>query len=102
MILVKFSLPPGSSSREELNRSKNIWAKKFNPTVRWLNNLCKTDKEGYKAVNYIGLIPVLTEGIKAQQELIEQQGQQITAQQEEMAILKNRLAKIEAALNIRE
>ncbi len=65
-----------------------------------LPNLVMTDKEGYKAVNYIGLIPVLTEGIKAQQELIEQQATKIQAQAEEMAILKNRLAKIEAALGI--
>jgi len=67
-----------------------------------LPNLVMTDKEGYKAVNYIGLIPVLTEGIKAQQDLIDQQNKTIKAQAEEMAILKNRLAKIEAVLNIRE
>ena len=79
-----------------------------------LPNLVMTDQEGYKAVNYIGLIPVLTEGIKAQQDLIEQQGNRIDtqekeidqqketikAQAEEMAILKNRLAKIEAALGL--
>ena len=66
-----------------------------------LPNLVMTDQDGYKAVNYIGLIPVLTEGIKAQQDLIEQQAEKLNQQEKEMAILKNRLAKIEAALDIK-
>ncbi|MFZ4057850.1 MAG: tail fiber domain-containing protein, partial [Ferruginibacter sp.] len=41
--------------------------------------LVTTDKNGFKSVNYIGLIPVLIEGMKAQQEMIRQQQKQIDA-----------------------
>jgi len=56
-----------------------------------LPNLVMTDQEGYKAVNYVGLIPVLTEGIKDQQNLIE-------AQAKEIENLKARLDRIETLL----
>ena len=36
-----------------------------------LPDLVGTDSNGYKTVNYIGVIPVLTEAIKTQQEEIE-------------------------------
>jgi len=57
-----------------------------------------TDHEGYKAVNYVGLIPVLTEGIKDQQKVIEEQVAINATQKEEIDNLKERLAKIEALL----
>jgi len=70
-----------------------------------LPNLVMTDHEGYKAVNYVGLIPVLTEGIKDQQNLIDVQQDEINqlkesdeTQKEEINALKIRLAKIEALL----
>ena len=37
-----------------------------------LPELVTTDSEGYKSVNYEGMIPVLIEGMKAQQQIIEQ------------------------------
>ena len=37
-----------------------------------LPELVDTDTEGYKSVNYEGIIPVLIEGMKAQQQIIEQ------------------------------
>ncbi len=40
-------------------------------------NLVKEDKDGLLAVNYSGLIPVLIESIKQQQQMIEQQQRQI-------------------------
>lgn len=46
-----------------------------------LPELVKTDKEGNKSIDYIGIIPVLLEAIKAQQEEIEQ--------------IKNKLKKLE-------
>jgi len=39
--------------------------------------LVSTDKDGYKSVNYIGLIPVVIESIKEQQTQIEKQNQRI-------------------------
>ena len=56
-----------------------------------LPNLVHTDENGYKAVNYIGLIPVMTEAIK-------EQNDKIDAQDKEIEKLKNRLKKIEALL----
>ena len=64
-----------------------------------LPNLVMTDKKGYKSVNYVGLIPVLTEGIKTQQLQIKEQAAQIATQEKEIEDLKSRLKKIEALLN---
>jgi hypothetical protein len=50
----------------------------------------------YLGVNYIGLIPILTAGIKEQQEIIEQQQQQIRAQE---VLLQDLLRRIEALEN---
>ena len=57
-----------------------------------------TDQEGYKAVNYVGLIPVLTEGIKDQQKEITKLQKTAVSQEKEIDDLKLRLAKIEALL----
>ena len=49
----------------------------------------------YLGVNYIGLIPVLTAGIKEQQNIIEQQQQTIDAQQQLLQELLNRVEALE-------
>ena len=71
-----------------------------------LPNLVHTDENGYKAVNYIGLIPVMTEAIKEQQStiaeqnaLIEKQNQRNDKQDEQIKSLESRLEAIEALLN---
>ncbi|MEL7063704.1 MAG: tail fiber domain-containing protein, partial [Bacteroidota bacterium] len=53
----------------------------------------KEDNDGYLAVNYSAVIPVLTNAIQDQQAIIEQQDA-------EMDALKDRLAQIESQLNI--
>ncbi|MDY2588347.1 tail fiber domain-containing protein [Winogradskyella aquimaris] len=50
----------------------------------------------YLGVNYIGLIPILTAGIKEQQEIIEQQNETIEAQQ---LLLQDLLRRVEALEN---
>lgn len=54
--------------------------------------LVDKNEEGYLSVNYIGLIPVLFEGFKEQQEVLNQQ-------QKEIAALKSNMQKLEALLN---
>jgi len=51
-------------------------------------SLVKTDKKGYKSVNYIAVIPVLTEAIKEQQETIDE--------------LKKDMAELKAMIQRRE
>ena len=57
-----------------------------------LPNLVHTDKNGYKAVNYIGLIPVMTEAIKELESVNAEQNERIES-------LEARLEAIEALLN---
>jgi len=57
--------------------------------------LVSADEDGYLSINYIGLIPVLVEGMKEQQEVI-------TEQKEEIADLQTRMAKLEVLLNTSE
>ena len=52
-----------------------------------------TSDQGYKAVNYNGLVPVLIQGIKEQQSIIEQQQSAIGA-------LEDRLSAIEGKLGV--
>lgn len=40
-------------------------------------HLVSTDDNGYKSINYIALIPVLTQALKSQQEKIDAQQKQI-------------------------
>ncbi len=54
-----------------------------------------TSDQGYKAVNYNGLVPVLIEGVKEQQNLIEEQKAIINN-------LEDRLAAIESKLGVSE
>ncbi|MGD1847923.1 MAG: tail fiber domain-containing protein [Salibacteraceae bacterium] len=42
--------------------------------------MVRADEEGFLSVNYTGLIPVLVEGLKEQQELVDAQNDQIDAQ----------------------
>ena len=67
-----------------------------------LPNLVHTDEKGYKAVNYIGLIPVMTEAIKEQQSTIEDQQSEIDKQNERIENLETRLKTIETLLKINE
>lgn len=53
--------------------------------------LVRENREGIKAVNYSGLIPVLIEAIKDQQMTIEQQQVRMDAQQKEIDMLKSAL-----------
>lgn len=62
--------------------------------------LVKTDAEGMMSVNYIGVIPVLVEALKEQHEVIEEKETRITALEVQNNELKDRLARIEAALGI--
>lgn len=62
--------------------------------------LVKTDAEGMMSVNYIGVIPVLVEALKEQHEVIEEKETRIAALEVQNNELKDRLARIEAALGI--
>ena len=42
-----------------------------------LPSLVRTDEEGYKAVNYLGIVPLLIEAVKVQKTLIEEQAEDI-------------------------
>ena len=64
-------------------------------------NLVKTNKEGFKSVNYTGLIPVLMEAIKEQQKLIQKQESEIAELKEEtsnMSSLEKRLQALETVI----
>jgi len=58
-----------------------------------------TDPFEYLAVNYTGLIPVLTKAIQEQQELIDAQAAAIAAQQKSLEDLTARIQLLEAARN---
>ena len=64
-------------------------------------NLVHTNEEGYKSVNYIGLVPVLIEATKEQQIIIDNQKEEIQTQKTELEALKkqiNELKQIFASL----
>jgi len=60
--------------------------------------LVTTDKDGYHSVNYDGMIPVLVEGIKEQQQVINDQQDEITDQKEIINDLQARMDKLEVLL----
>ena len=62
--------------------------------------LVKEDAEGMMSVNYIGVIPVLVEALKEQHEVIEEKETRIAALEAQNTELKDRLARIEAALGL--
>jgi Chaperone of endosialidase len=53
--------------------------------------LVKEDEKGYLAVNYTALIPVLVEGVKEQQAIIEAQRLEIDAMKKDLAKIKAKL-----------
>lgn len=57
-------------------------------------HLVSTDADGYKSVNYVGVIPVLVEAVKAQNVKIERLEKQVA----EMDELKAKMAQLEAAM----
>ena len=59
-----------------------------------LPDLVQTDKDGYKSVNYIGVVPVLVEAIKAQEKKIDA----LQKQSAEIAELKAQIAALTASL----
>ena len=64
-----------------------------------LPELVKEDAAGYYAVNYDGFIPVLIEGMKEQQEIIEEERETNSVQQEVIKNLSERLEQLEAQLD---
>ncbi len=63
--------------------------------------LVSTDKDGYKSVNYIGVVPVLVEAVKTQQKQMDALKAKITAletQNAEMIALKKQMTALAAAL----
>lgn len=58
-----------------------------------------TEEDGLVGIRYTELIPVLTEGIKEQQEVIEAQEETILDQQAQINVLEDRLAAIEQMLS---
>ncbi len=64
--------------------------------------IVQKDEDGYYAINYDAIIPILTEAIKDQQVTISKQQETISAQDEKMAKLESRLERIEALLSNKE
>ncbi|NBU81193.1 MAG: hypothetical protein EBS55_06065, partial [Flavobacteriaceae bacterium] len=88
---------PSSSSKKEnkiINPDENqndISAEKKNSTVSKKMSDNRNEREEFKGINYMGLISILTEGIKEQQTQIED----LKAKNED---LEKRLSLIEALL----
>lgn len=61
-------------------------------------HLVKADDAGYLSVNYIGLIPVLVEALKEQEQAAETQDAVIARQEQEIEALKVRMDRLEALL----
>lgn len=57
-------------------------------------NLVNTNEEGYKSVNYIGLVPVLIEATKEQQTIIDNQEEEIKTQKKELENLKKQISEL--------
>ncbi len=57
-------------------------------------NLVHTNNEGYKSVNYIGLVPVLIEATKEQQTIIDEQKEEIETQKIELENLKKQITEL--------
>ncbi len=58
--------------------------------------LVKEDENGYHSVNYVGLIPVLVEALKEQQNIVAEKTSQIENQQQVIDNLVERMKKLEA------
>jgi hypothetical protein len=60
-----------------------------------LPELVSTDAEGYKAVNYMGFIPVLIEGMKQQADRLDAQDARLVTAEQTLAMVEERLFKAE-------
>jgi len=58
-----------------------------------LPSLVHTDANGYKSVNYVAVVPLLTEAVKEQQQTIESQQARIEKLEAEMAEIREMLKK---------
>jgi len=61
--------------------------------------LVKEDEEGYKAVNYDGLIPVLIEATKEQQQLIDLQKETLTTQSQQLADQQQQINELKGVVD---
>lgn len=64
-----------------------------------LPELVMEDDKGYQSVNYTGVIPVLVEAVKDQQDVIDDQETTITELNETVTSLETRLERLEALLS---
>lgn len=62
-----------------------------------LPTVVKEDEEGFMAVNYDAVIPVLVEAIKEQNEIVVDQGEEIAALRSELAEIKAMLSGLDAS-----
>ena len=60
-----------------------------------LPELVSTDAQGYKSVNYLGLVPVLIEGMKQQATQLEAQDERLTKTEKQLGLVEERLFKNE-------
>jgi hypothetical protein len=60
-----------------------------------LPELVSTDAQGYKSVNYLGLVPVLIEGMKQQATQLEAQDERLVKAEKQLGLLEERLFKNE-------
>ncbi|MFM7708696.1 MAG: tail fiber domain-containing protein, partial [Gammaproteobacteria bacterium] len=60
-----------------------------------LPELVSTDAQGYKSVNYMGLIPVLIEGMKQQATQLEAQDERLGKAEKQLGLVEERLFKNE-------
>lgn len=60
-----------------------------------LPQLVTTDKEGFKSVDYIGVVPLLVEGVKAQQVQLEEQEERLVKAEKQLEAIEERLFKTE-------
>ncbi|BDS15608.1 tail fiber domain-containing protein (plasmid) [Aureispira anguillae] len=67
-----------------------------------LPNLVYQDKKGYKSVDYIQVIPILTNAIQEQQKVLEEQEKRVKLQQSENEKLINLIQQLEKRLSFLE
>ena len=60
-----------------------------------LPELVDTDAQGYKSVNYIGLVPVLIEGMKQQADRMDVQDERLAKTEKQLGLVEERLFKNE-------
>ena len=65
-------------------------------------DLVRTNVSGMKSVNYTGMIPVLVEALKEQQQEIEQLRNELEEKDHSISSIESKLNKLEAALSLME